>query len=350
MTSGTQHHHEPSREAPLRPYGNGDHGAGHDTPGHEHGHEHEHEHAPLQSRRRPLSLTAVLLALVAYGLSGVRIVGPAERGVIRRFGRVVSAQVRSGVHLGLPWGMDKLTRVEMRKARRVVVGMATTDRLLGSLPDPSQSQFLTGDRNLVTMQVSIQYVVEDARDFLFGCRDPEGAVRRACEAALCEVVSGMTIDSVLTLRRAAVQRQVLALAQQTLERHRIGVRLLSVTQERSAPPEGVADAFRAVTSARADKGRKVAEAEGYRDYLLPETRGQAVGIRRAGEADAFAVVALAEGKASRFESLLSEASRAPEVTRYRLYTEMLEQVLPKTRKIIMTADDANGIRLVEESP
>lgn len=290
------------------------------------------------------------ICLVGWLLSGIRVVGPAERGVVQRFGRVVDDRLTPGIRFGLPVGIDKLTKVQISKARRVGVGGGGADGVTGNLPDPSRSQFFSGDRNIVDIQLSVQYVVTDPTQFLFACADPDALVRAACESALCEIAARMPVDEILTLRKAEVQMRVREIAQAILDGHRAGAQILSVSQERSAPPEKVADAFRAVTSARADQDRLIAEAEGYREDLLPRARGEAAAILGQAEGEAYQIVALAEARAKRFERILSEARGASGLTRQRMHAEAMEEILSLTKKVIVRPGASGDLRFIEEGP
>jgi membrane protease subunit HflK len=160
----------------------------------------------------------------------------------------------------------------------------------------------------------------------------------------------MSVDEILTRRKAEIQLRVREGAQQILAAEGAGIQILSVSQERTAPPEKVADAFRAVTSARADRGRMIAEAQGYREDLLPRARGEAATILQQAQADAYALVADAQGRAERFENIRAQTEKAPELTRERLHAEMAEEVLGRTRPIIVSPDSTDDLRLIEERP
>ena len=319
---------------------------------HEHRHAHDHHGHTHDHRRRPRRLWWGLAAaaLIAWVFSGVRMIETAERGVVQRFGKVVNEHVPPGIHPGLPLGIERMTRVAVRKTRRVGVGVSLTDRTLGTLPDPVVTQFLSGDRNIVDLQLSVQYAVADVTAYVFDVSDPTGLVRRICESAVSDIVRRMSVDEVLTLRKAEVQLRTRDKAQKLLDRYRSGIQILSVSLERASPPEAVADAFRDVTSARADKGRKVAEAEGYRDDLLPRTRGEVERILSEARADAFDIVQLAEGRAERFESIRAEAAGSAGLTRQRLHAETMEQVLNAARKVLVPREGATDVRFIEEQP
>lgn len=333
------------------------HAHDHDHPHHHHHHGHDHDgHGHHHGRGGVWSWLAgqwPIIAgacLVGWLLSGIRVVGPAERGVVQRFGRVVDDHVTPGIRFGLPAGIEKMRKVQISKARRVSVGGGGADGVAGNLPDPGRSQFFSGDRNIVDIQLSVQYVVADPGLFLFACADPDAAVRGACESALCEIAARMPVDEILTLRKAEVQLRVREIAQSIVDGHGIGVQILSVSQERSAPPEKVADAFRAVTSARADRDRLIAEAEGYREDLLPRARGEVAAIVGQAEGDAYQVVAMAEARAKRFERVLEQAQGASALTRRRMHAEAIEDILSRTRKVILKPGAAGDVRFIEEGP
>jgi membrane protease subunit HflK len=293
---------------------------------------------------------AVVALAAAYALSGVRVIGPAERGLVQRFGRVLAVEAGPGVHVGFPLGIERLTRVKAQRTLRVSIGVTAPDRVLGGLPLAEESQFITGDRNLVEVQMSVQYVIRDPARYLFVAASPELAVRHACEAASSEVLCGLPVDGVLTLQRAEIQRQVQALAQEQLDRLDVGAQLLAVTQERAAPPEAVADAFRAVTDAKADRERLLAEAEGYREDVLPRARGEAAATLAQAQADAFATVAWAQAEANRFEMLRAQVNTEPDVARRRLHAEAVEEALRRSRTVVVDPDRIGPLRLVEEGP
>lgn len=270
--------------------------------------------------------------------------------MVQRFGRVIDDHVTPGIRFGLPTGIERLTKVQISKARRVSVGGGGADGLTGNLPDPGRSQFFSGDRNIVDIQLSVQFVVADPKLFLFASADPDAAVRGACESALCEIAAKMPVDEILTLRKAEVQLRVRDMAQAILDAHGVGAQILSVSQERSAPPEKVADAFRAVTSARADRERLIAEAQGYREDLLPRARGEVAAIIGQAEGEAYQVVAMTEARAKRFERVLEEAKGSSALTRRRMHAEAIEEILSRTKKVILKPGAAGDVRFIEEGP
>jgi len=230
-----------------------------------------------------------------------------------------------------------VTKVKVNQLQRLVVGGDLADSVLGRT-QPLPSQFLTGDQNIITVRVVVQYSVAVPVDFLFRSVDAARTIGCAVEAELARRIARRGVDAVLTTERMAIQDEVLGAAQARLNQYGIGVKLSTINIENAAPPPEAADAFRDVASARADTARIIDEARGYANGLIPRARGEAMQLTQSAEAYRQSKVDEAQGDASRFTLVEAEYSRAAEVTGQRLYLETMEQVLPKIRKLIIDAD------------
>lgn len=290
---------------------------------------------PLAPRRRAWTPRRIALAALAlWLLTSIYIVPADQQAVQTRFGRVVAPRVMPGIHLSLPWPIDRVTRLKVRQLQRQVVGGDVADRVLGRA-QPLAAQFLTGDQNIVHLRVVVQYSVAVPVEYLFQARDVSRIVGAAVEAELARHVARRHVDAVLTTEKAALQEQVRAAAQHRLNHYRLGVLLSSVNLESAAPPPEAADAFRDVASARADASRIVSEAHGYFNDVLPKARGQARQLLEAAAAYRRRKINEALGDAARFHQVAAEFARAGEINGRRLYLETMEQILPKIRKLIV---------------
>lgn len=224
-------------------------------------------------RRFFLMLLGLLLA--GYLLTGVAQIRSDERAVVRRFGRVV-AQPKPGLWVGFPWGIDSLERVKVDQVRRVPVGYTPDADEPGGGPPPGQ--LLTGDHNLVNIQVVIDYAVrpDQVDDFVIHSNQADGLVARAAEAVLAEWVAGHGVDEVLLTSKVALPAWLVRRTQERLEPYHLGVQVQSASVSYLLPPEDVRPAFENVTRAQtairtaehnarteADKIRRAAEAERY---------------------------------------------------------------------------------------
>lgn len=284
---------------------------------------------------------------LAWLLSGVYIVRPDQQAVVTRLGAVVEPRVFPGLHIALPWPVDRVLKVKVSQLQRLIVGGDIADNVLGR-SQPLASQFLTGDQNIIHMRVAVQYFVAVPAEYLFRTMDVTRLVGAAVEAELTRRVAHGEVDAILTTEKLAIQDEALASAQKLLNEYHAGVKLASVNIESVSPPPEAADAFRDVASARADTSRIVDEARGYANDLLPRARGQANQLVQSAHAWQQTKVNQAQGDAARFIAIEAEYRKAARVTSDRLYVEAMEQVLPKIRKLILDPDSNLDLTIIRK--
>jgi membrane protease subunit HflK len=289
-----------------------------------------------RARPDPGRLLFGLLGL--WMLTGIYIVPADQQAVVTRFGAVVEPRVKPGIHVSLPWPLDRVSRLKVQQLQRVVIGGDFAEESLGRT-QPHLSQFLTGDQNIIHVRAVVQYSVADPVDYLFRAREVTDIVRAAAEAELARRVARREVDDVITTGKTGIQNEVRTAAQRLLDEYRLGVVLSTVNIESVAAPAESADAFRAVASARADAARIVNEAQGYASGLVPKARGEAAQMREQAEAFRLSRINEAQGDAARFTAVAAEYDKAPDVTAGRLYVEAMEQILPRIKKLIV---DPNG--------
>jgi membrane protease subunit HflK len=296
--------------------------------------------APVKQRTPPLSLARKigLGVLALWIVTSVYLVAPEQQAVVMRFGRVVEPRVMPGIHLSFPWPIDQVTKLKVQQLQRLVVGGDIPDSVLGRT-QPLQSQWITGDQNIINMRVVVQYSVSIPADYLFQSQDVARAVGAAVESEMARRIATRDVDAVLTTEKAAIQEEVRAASQKRINDYRSGVLLSTINIESVTPPPEAADAFRDVASARADAVRIVNQAEGYSNDVIPKARGEARQLIEQSEAYKEKSINTAGGDAARFTQLEAEYAKAAQVTGDRLYTEAMEQILPRIKKMIV---DKNG--------
>ncbi|MBM4328056.1 MAG: FtsH protease activity modulator HflK [Deltaproteobacteria bacterium] len=299
------------------------------------------------------SWIVILVIIVLYLSSGVYVVGPGEKGVVLLFGKVFSI-TESGLRYRLPWPIMTHTLVDVAKVRYAEIGYRSDkDRSPDKVRTrsvPAESLMLTGDENIVDVQLVVQYMVQDPIKFLFGAFEPEAALRASAEVALRGVVGENSIDYTMTRGRNEVQQKVQTYLQKLLDNYFTG---LVVTQARLLvvdPPAQVKEAFHDVVRAWEDRERLIREAEGYREDILPKARGEAQQEVLAAEAFKAQRVIRAHGDAERFSKTLEEYKKAPTVTRVRLYLESAEKYLLDVRKFIMDGQNSRALPLLPLTP
>ena len=267
-------------------------------------------------------------ALLIWGLMGFYQIDEQERAVVLRFG-----EYHDTVQPGLQWNppmIDEVIKVNTTKVR------AASFREI----------MLTQDENIVEVNLSVQYVIDDPTKFVLKVRDPENSLQHAAQSALRHVVGGMSMDLVLTEGRARIATEVQDRLQQYIAMYETGIRISKVNVDESKPPSQVQAAFDDVIKAREDEERVKNEAQAYANGIVPEARGQAQ--RQIEEANAYReqVIANAQGEADRFNKLLLEYSKAPEVTRERLYLEAVQAVFSNTNKVMVDVEGGNNMMYI----
>ncbi len=273
-----------------------------------------------------LGLVAAILGVV-WLLSGIYVIQPAQAGVVTQFGAFVKS-TGPGPHWRLPWPFQTVEKVEIEEIRSAKL----TNQLI-----------LTQDENIVDIDLAVQYNIKSAEDYLFNVRGPDRTLEEVVESALREVVGSTVLESVLTTGRDVVWNTTLASLQEVLDSYEAGIFITAVNLERAQPPEEVQDAFSDAIKAREDKERFINEAQAYSNEVLPRARGDAQRALEQSEAYKARVEQAAIGESERFLSLLTEYTKAPEVTRERLYLEAMETVFSKTNKVMMDNDGGNSL-------
>lgn len=300
-----------------------------------------------------LGVIAVAGAVLWVG-SGFYIVPEGNQAAIMRFGEFKHLEERAGFTWRWPYPVESHELVNAQQLRQVEVGYRNTVRN----KTLRESLMLTNDQSIVDIQFALQYRIGDVRAFLFNNNFggvSEDAVRQAAENAMREVVGRRTIDQVLYEEKEQVAKDARQRAQSLLDRYVSGITLVDVTIQQAQPPDQVQDAFEDANKAAQDRERLINEGRAYANDIIPKARGAAA--RLGEEADGYRqrVIATAQGDASRFRQVLAEYSKAPQVTRERMYIEMMQQVLSNTSKVYIDSKAGNNLlylpldRLIQQS-
>ena len=283
------------------------------------------------------------ILVVLYLASGLYIVGPGEKGVELLFGKV-HAITDPGLRYRAPKPFMSQVVVDVAQVREKPIGYRKEHGRIR--PVPAESLMLTGDENIVDVQLFVQYLVKDPVKFLFGARDPEAALVASAEVALRGVVGENTIDYTMTNGRMEVQNKVEAYLQKLMDTYQTGLQVRQASLLVVDPPSQVKESFHDVVRAWEDRERLIKEADGYREDVVPKARGQAQ--KEILEAEAYKAqrVIKARGDAQRFTSVLQEYAKSPKVTQERLYLESIEQFLPPTKKFITEKGDSRILPLL----
>jgi len=296
--------------------------------------------------KRFLVLGAIVLGIA--GLKGAIYTVPTDaEAVVLRFGRYLKTE-QPGLRFKVPFGIDRKEIVPMRRQLKLEFGFAT-----GGATDPFQAapyevqeyerSMITGDSNAATVEWVVQYRIERPQDFLFKVRNPKGTLRDCSESVMREVVGDRTVDEVITIGRQEIEDVSVAKLQALVNSYELGIKVDQIQLKNVNPPGPVKRSFDEVNQAQQEKERSINVARGQANKVVPRTKGEA--DRRVAEAEGTKTQRVNEalGDAQRFTALYQEYTKAPAVTRQRLYLESMQEVLPTLQRKVIVDEDAEGV-------
>ncbi len=284
-----------------------------------------------------LIILVVVLVLAWLG-SGFFIVQEGQQAVVTRFGKLAYIE-EAGFHWRLPYPIESEEIVNVSQVRSVEIGRGGEIRTTG-LP---ASAMLTEDENIVDIRFAVQYRISNVVNYLYSNRSPDDVVTQAAETAIREVVGNKTLDYVLYEGRAEVAIKVQDLIQSILDRYKTGILVTNVTLQSVQPPEQVQSAFNDAIKAGQDRERLKNEAEAYANDVVPRAKGTASRLIQEAEGYKARVVAEAQGDSSRFDLILQQYEKAPQVTRERMYLETMQHILSNVSKVMVESRGSNNL-------
>ena len=300
---------------------------------------------PQSSRPQPANVNLPLLPI--FGLigliwlgTGFYIVDQGSLGVVQRFGKVQDEVTSPGPRWHLPYPIESVQVVNMEQVRRLEVGYRSgAEGSGGKTRLPKESLMLTEDENIIDLQFAVQYNLNNAKDYLFSNRATDDAVMSAAETAIREVVGKNKLDDLLQKGLADTSERM----QTILDSYKTGVKIISVSLQSAQPPEQVQEAFEDVNRANQDNQRQINEGQAYANDVIPKARGTASRLLAEAAGYKLKVESEARGNASRFDQILAQYNKAPEVTRQRLYLDAQEQIMSSVSKVIVDQKSGNSL-------
>lgn len=273
----------------------------------------------------PLFAIAAVIAVVFYIGAGIYQVDAKERAVVLKFGAFSEIKTE-----GLNWNAPFITTV-------YIVNVT------GERQYPSRGLMLTEDESIVELPITVQFNVSDVRAYVLNVKDPETSLRHATDSAVRHVIGSTELNQVLSEGRQAIAAEVKQRLQTYMDSYGAGIQVINVNIQDARPPEEVRSAFDDVIRAKEDEARLKNQAQAYANGIIPEARGNSQRLIEEAEAYKAEVIARAEGETDRFENLLTEYKRAPEVTRQRLYIETMESVMKNSSKVMVDVEGGNNM-------
>ncbi|MEZ5953274.1 MAG: FtsH protease activity modulator HflK [Hyphomonas sp.] len=268
------------------------------------------------------------IALLAWLATGVVVVDEGSRAAVFRFGQW-QTNFTPGLHFHLPAPIETHVVMPSEKQQQTEIGGGSGDGLM-----------LTGDENIVDVRFRVFWFYDPSNpeNFILNVDDGAELLKASSESVMREVVGKSKLDDVITTGRGTIADQVKTQLQALMADYRAGIQVQNVEIQEAAAPAQVRQAFIDVVNAGQDAEKTIQEANKYANDIIPRAEGQAQQVIQNAEAYREQVVANATGEASRFNAILDEYRKAPQVTRERMYLETMQKVLGSTDKIVLDSN------------
>jgi modulator of FtsH protease HflK len=285
-----------------------------------------------------------VLGLVLWGGSGIYRVDPDELGVVSRFGKY-ERTTYPGLNYHLPYPIETVITPSVTTINREEIGFRSAggyNKGDARQSVPEESLMLTGDKNIVSAQFEVQWRVNDAGKYLFNLRSPDQMVRPVAETVMREVMGNTPLSLALSDKRQAIAEKTRSQMQEIMEKYETGIEVFEVNLLAVDAPDPVVDAFIDVLAAQQEKETLRNQALKYRDGIIPVAQGQVEKLVKEAEGYKEAVVSKASGDAARFTSVYTAYTQAKDVTRRRMYLEMMTDIMPGMNKIVVDEKAGRG--------
>ena len=282
----------------------------------------------------------IIVIFLVWLATGFYIVDQGSRGIVLTFGKNTGI-TQPGPRWHIPYPIETVEIVNQEQVRTIEVGYRSLGE--GATQQLKESLMLTGDENIIDLQFAVQYNLKSVEDFLFNNRSVESSVRGAAETAIREVVGKSDMDFVLYEGREEIAIKTKSLMQSILDLYQTGINITSVTMQNAQPPQQVQAAFDDAVKAKQDLERQKNEGQAYANDIVPKARGTASRLTAEANGYKISIENEALGNASRFDQILAEYIRAPEVTKKRLFLETQEQIMSTVSKIVIDQKGSNSL-------
>ena len=278
-------------------------------------------------------LIVLALAVVA-GFSSVYVVDETENAVITRFGKYQQT-VGSGLHVKLPFGIDKNYNVDIKTLRAEQFGFKTVkagrnNEYKNNIAE--ESEMLTGDLNIVDVEWVIQYKVVDPRQWLFNVYEREQTIRDISRSVINTLVGDRAIFDVISADRSTIQNLAQEQMNENFKALGLGINVTTVQFQNVVPPVEVQAAFEDVNKASQDMKRLINEGKEEYNKEIPKAQGEADRQIQVAEGYASERVNMAKGDVARFNAVYEEYKRAPKATKERIYLETMAEIFGSETK------------------
>ena len=293
----------------------------------------------LKKIKRTALLTVLFAIVIVFGLTCYYTVDDKQQAVVTTFGKVTDI-TDAGVHLKLPFGIQQVEKVDVNVYQKITLGYNPVGS--GYTVDDRESAMITGDYNIVNVDLFVEYKISDPVQYLYSSNDPEAILRNLVQSQVRNVVGSSTVDSVLTDGKENIQMQVRTLVTDILIQYDIGLSLVDVKIQDAEPPtQEVIEAFKNVETAKQQAETVINDAKAYKNAQLPQAQAKADKLIQNAQYLKEKRINEATEQVAMFNAMYQEYALNPQVTKSRMYYEAISQIMPGVKLYINTSSGSD---------
>lgn len=295
---------------------------------------------PFDGKKLRLAVILVLIGMLVFAIGATSwyTVDEKQQAVVTTFGKVTDT-TGAGFHFKLPFGIQQVEKVDVNVYQKIELGYRSGASSANYDTIEKESKMITGDYNIVNVDFFIEYKISDPVKYLYNSQKPVEILKNLIQSQIRAVVGSATVDQVLTDGKTDIQMRVKELVSEILEEYDIGLTLTDIKIQDSEPPtDSVIEAFKAVETAKQGAETAINMAKAYSNSKLPEAQAEADQLIRNAEYLKQNRINEAVKQVARFEAMYDEYSKNPDITRIRMYYEMIEEVLPGVTLYVDVSD------------
>lgn len=283
--------------------------------------------------KRIIIIGVILILIGVAFFTSYYTVDEKEQAVVTTFGKVTSI-TEAGFHFKAPFGIQKVEKVPVHVYQKLEIGYTTDDDGTSTTVE-DESKMITGDYNIVNIDFFVEYRISDPEKYLYSSQDPDAVLKNLAQSQIRNVVGSATVDSVLTDGKSEIQMQVKELVTEILAEYDIGLSLSDVKIQDSEPPTAtVTEAFKAVETAKQSAETAENQANAYKNAQIPKAEASANKLLQNAEYLKTKRINEAKEQIALFNAMYTEYSNSPDITRTRMYYEMITAALPGVKVYI----------------
>lgn len=284
---------------------------------------------------------AIVIFVIILGSTCWYTVNDKQNAVVTTFGKVTKVQTEPGMHLKLPFGIQKTKCVDVNVFQKISIGY-TMSETGETVSVANESKMITSDFNIVNIDFYIEYKITNPEKYIYASQNPEEIIKNLIQSQVRTVVSSYAVDDVLTVKKAEIQAVAQEMINTELEKYDVGLSLIDVKiQDAEAPTQEVIAAFKAVETAKQGKETALNEAKAYENAKIPTAQAEADKLLQNAEYLKQSRINEAKEQIAMFNAIYSMYESNPSITKQRMYYEAIEKILPNIELYINT--DENGI-------